>query len=110
MSGDEFDHLLDEVSVPQVEDPPTATPDFGETYKGLPVVSVSWQHPKHELWAKMRRAKELSDPFYVSLPSGALGWVPWPGSQIVAQDDQAWEMDLIREVESDLRPAKKAKQ
>lgn len=86
---------------PPDPEPPASTPEPGETYQriesepALPVVYVDWQHPKHKLWAAQRAARGLEAPFYVRLPSGELGWVPWPGSKIVAQQERAWEMDLF---------------
>lgn len=92
--SDELDRLLDQV-IPN-EEPPTSSPAPGETYQGLPVAQVRWQHPNHELWARLRNNKQLEPPFYVALPSGALAWVPWPGSTLVTQDDAAWTMDLLQ--------------
>lgn len=96
---DEFDVELPDTSADP--EPPASTPEPGEMYRriesepALPVVYVDWQHPKHKLWAAQRVARGLEAPFYVRLPSGELGWVPWPGSKIVAQQERAWEMDLF---------------
>lgn len=94
-------------------EPPSSTPEPGETYQRAPgepvfqVADVSWQHPKHKLWAEHRAKRGIEAPFYVMTPAGELAWVPWPGSKVVAQDDIAWEMDMFRpSVDADLKKGK----
>lgn len=80
--------------------------DFGpgRTYKSFAIL------PEPPLDAPQEHAR-FHDGFYVRSPRGGLvGFVPWPGSQVVWETDAGWSQDLYRpEVHSLLKEEKKKK-
>ena len=78
----EFDRLTEGFEPPPDPEPPTLTPEPGETYQRPPdeplyqVIDIAWQHPQHKAWAAEREARGLEAPFYVRTPHGTTAWVP----------------------------------
>lgn len=76
----------------------------GGRYKGFRMVSAPLVPPPPS------SHQSLPARFYVESPEGAVGLVPWPGSQIAWPWEAGWTQDLHRtEVQSLVRPERKAK-